>query len=311
MSNEQEEKELKEMEQQLIEAAEAEKEKAAKEEETLPALPPDPIASPAPQAESSQDVPVTPSQPEAKPKEDNPMEWAQKKGFKTPEDMARALLQKEREFHQSKQKTEPTPPPPPTWQPQPSWGNQYPGPGPGYTYSPQPYAPRPMNGDVHSQLAANYDMHPDDVRRFMPLVVDAAEAIANRRTQDLQRQVESINRATERNNELMTLMQDSAFRNEAVQEEIHKVLDSDPTIFQRAGAYTEAFQRALGNMARKQLQQGVIPEKQSNGSKPPVTAGGGNGSSFTAPRPMTEKELAKLSIAEQEKFLVQMERSRR
>src|SRR6185436_20839949 len=96
--------------------AEAEKDQAAKQVEEPVTPSPDPIASPAPEAAQVQPSPVTPNESNPpKVGQDDPMEWAKKKGFKSPEDMARALLQKEQEFHQSRQKAaqEQTPQPPP------------------------------------------------------------------------------------------------------------------------------------------------------------------------------------------------------
>ncbi len=207
------------------------------------------------------------------------MEWAKKKGLKTPEDMARLLRQKEQEFHQSRQKPEPQAPPQPAWQPAPQVPN--------YGYQPM---------DPNQQLASMYPhLDPETIKNAMPLIRDVAESVAFRRTAGLERQIQEMQRDTMRNNEMMTLMQDPAFSDTRVQKEIHEILDSDPSIFQRERApLAYAYGQALQNMARKQLQQGANNGRTSvRGNTPPVTAGGGNGSMNTTPRQPTEREIEK------------------
>ena len=310
MSNEtieKEDQELEELRKQIEQKAEAEKEQASKPVEPEP-TPPEPATSQASDASASDPAPVTPnpSQPEQSQTatgKDDPMEWAKKKGFKTPEDMARALLQKEQEFHQSRQQKangQQSPQvPPQDWQPAPQMGYGYPPPP---AYVPQPRVnPREL-APYYPQLA------PEDVERVMPLVLDAAEVISNRKMAALRQefggQVSEIQRTTMRNNELMQLMQDPAFRDNRVQKEVHSVLDSDPSIFQRERTpYAYAYEKALANMTRKQLQQGFDAGNDTLGKKPPVTAGGGNGSANTAPAKITEKMFDSWTPEEQKSFL--------
>jgi hypothetical protein len=226
------------------------------------------------------------------------LKWAEKKGFKTPEDMARALLQKEREFHDQRQKKEAeTPPPPPAWNPQPQYG--YP-PANGYGYPP----PLPQAPNLRA-LAARYPkLDPDDFETLAPMVADIAKAAAAQERARYEVEIADIRRTTARQNELMQLMQDPAFRDERVQDEIHAVLDADPTIFQRErNPHVAAFQKALGNMARKQLQQGTTNGNAAPTNMPPVTAGGGNGSAYTGPIKITEKDFARWSVKDQEAFI--------
>lgn len=294
------EEELKEMEKQLEQQAETEQEKAA------PVVVPHPEPDVLPASDVNQPAQPEPikaqESSEGKPPKDEPLEWAKKKGFNTPEDMARALLQKEREFHESRQ-TKPQAPkyqpqPQPEWNPQPDMGNGYGG------YAPQPpaYIPR---GDSFRELAAMYpQIDPEDLKRFMPVVIDAAQAISRRDRAELERKIEGINRTTERNNELMKLMQDPAFRDDRVQKEIHSILDSDPSIFQREREpIVHAYEKAMVSLARKQLQQGSPTETFVPGSQPPVTASGGNGSAFTSPKRITEREFDSWSIKDQQAFL--------
>lgn len=304
MSNETErqeaEKEIKEMEKQLMQEKEAQDQ--AKAVAVLPEPSPEPVSEPSPVAESAQQSPVTQESSEAEKPKDDPMEWAKKKGFKSPEDMARALLQKEQEFHKSRQKETPAAPQQPS---QPAWA-----PGPdmnGYGFQPQPQFV-PLQPRISPRDFAPYypQLAPEDVERMMPLVIDAAEAISNRKMaafeQRYGQQFGQIQRTTERNNELMTLMQDPAFRDERVQREIHAVLDSEPSLFNQPGAYSLAYEKALANMTRKQLHQGVATET-TTGQRPPVTAGGGNGSASTSPRSYTPQEIERWSIKDQEAFI--------
>lgn len=293
IATETEDKELEEMRQQIEQVAEANKDQAA-EPVIEPETPsPEPVASQAPEVAEPTPAPVTPT-PSPVETSDNPMEWAKKKGFKSPEDMARALRQKEQEFHQSRQKAERenAPPPPPTWQPSPDMG---------YGYPPPPPQPREQFAD---QMARRHNLHPDDVRGLLPLIAEAADAIATNRTRGLERKVFEMDRQSSRNNELMSLMQDPAFSDPRVQKEIHEILESDKSAFQRDGAYTELFKQALENMARKQLQQGgSVSTAPTMGNTPPVTAGGGNGSANTVPQKITEKDFDSWTDVQQKAFI--------
>lgn len=307
MSNEtetQEDQELKEMEQQLMEA-EANKTQAAVVVEEPPTPSPESPPSPAPEPVPAP-APVTPSSTE-KPKDD-PLKWAEGKGLKSPEDMARALQQKEIEFHKRNQAGHPgyrdftpdpavippPPPPPPNWQPQPQ-GYGYPPP-PNYGYQQPPVDPR--------QIASEYGMLPEDFDKVARLSADMTRAALNRERQRWEREIGDIRRTTERSDELMALMQDPAFRDNGVQREIHAVLDSDPAIFQRERKpHTYAFERALSNLARKQLQQGITRDIETP-NKPPVTAGGGNGSAHTEPFVVTEAVFNTWTVKQQEEYLL-------
>lgn len=299
-----EDQELKEMEEQIL-AAEAEKAKAA---EVEPTPSPEPDASTAPETPKEPEAPVTPTQVQVETPKDDPMEWAQKKGFKTPEDMARALLKKEQDFHAERQNKERdnTPPvtqfPPQQWQPRPDMGGYPPPPAYGYPPPPQRISAR--------DVAQNYpQLAPEDVERVLPLVIDAARAISANDVAALERKYAHIERVSQRNSELMSLMQDPAFRDERVQQEIHKVLDADPQIFQRERKpHVAAFQQALANMTRKQLQQGTtVGANPSRAQTPPVTAGGGNGSANTSPinynDPAFQRKFESWSMKEQEAFI--------
>ncbi len=301
MSNvETEDKELEELRQQIEQKVDEAKDQAA-EPAIEPETPsPEPIATPASEAPQDQPPAVTPNQSTPpKAAQDDPMEWAKRKGYKSPEDMARELLKKDQDYHASKKAEREAPQaPPPSWNPAPDMGYGYPPP-PQYGYPP----PQPRLNP--RDIAAYYpQLAPEDVERILPLVLDATQAVSRRERASYERELGEIRRSTRRNNELMNLMQDPAFRDERVQREIHAVLDANPNLFQRDDAYTQAFKDALGNLARKQLQQGFSDKTDpERGTKPPVTAGGGNGSANTAPLVVTPKMFDSWTDAEQKAFI--------
>lgn len=295
MSNEQtQESELKELEQQIEQVAEAQQTQAATEE---PTPSPEPVSSPAPLAETTQEAPVAP-EPSAKPSKD-PLKWAyEEKGYKSPEDMARELLRREQAYHEEQQRKEKgtTLPPPPAWNPQPQQG--YPQPN-GYGYP----SPRPSREEVTRKLAEKHGMDPDDVSRIAPLVFELADGVASQRTMGIERELLEVRRQSSRQDELMRLMQDPRFRHEAVQREIHAVLDADPTIFQRErNPHVYAFKEALANLGSKTLQQGVGNGNTPPTNMPPVTAGGGNGSA-SAGLKISPRDFERWPIKDQEAFI--------
>lgn len=291
-----------ELEKQALAEAEAKRDKAVPEEpEPSPEPAEDVSTAPDPKPEPEPDItprpepePATGEQQE---KDKDPMEWARSKGFKGPEDMARALLQKEQEFHKSRQ-TRNDPPPPPAWNPPPqppAWGSPPAQPA---------YGQPPAHQIGPRELAEKYKMDPEDFERIAPLSADMARAAVSEMRAQFDRRFGEVERSTARQSELMTLMQDPAFRNEAVQREIHAVLDADPTIYQRERSpHVAAFNQAMINMARKQLHPEITNGNGSQRGKPPVTAGGGNGSTSAMPRAITEKEFSTWSEPQQKAFL--------
>lgn len=305
MSDENTDQELDEEMRQLMEK---ESEAKAAVQVAEPEPQPEPAAEPEPTAQAQVEEPV--QEPVAqtpdteKPVANDPLEWAKKKGLTSPEAIARSLQSMEDEFHRRNQaghpgyrdlqngNPAPAPTPPPNWGPRPDTN--------GYGYPPPP---PPSRGDVTQNLARKYGMDPEDVERLMPMVVDAAEAIATRRTAHLEREVMSVRRESERSAEFNRLMQDPHFVDPRVQSEMREVL-KDGQLFQRGGqAYTTAFQMALANLARKQLQQGGIPDTRTPSNNPPVTAGGGNGSASSGPVQINEKVFGSWTEAEQKAFL--------
>lgn len=316
MSDQNDDKELEEMRQQILDAE-------ASEGSAASAILGEP--QPAPQVESvnAQAQNPTPAAPQPSengtqaqptpPNPDDPLRWAQdKKGLKTPEELARAYQQLEQEFHKRNQQGHPgyqdlngnpapvPPPPPQGWNPNPQ------APAYGYGYPPPP--PRPTRQDITRQLAEKHRMDPEDVERIAPLVFELAEAVANQRVSPLEREVVNVRASSARNAELFQLMQDPAFSDPRVEAEMREVL-KEGSVFQRERQpYIKAFQLALENLARKQLQQSGTTASVGNqtmGSRPPVTAGGGNGSPVNGPRVLSPKDIERMPLEDMEKLLRQ------
>lgn len=312
MTDETEDQELKELEAQIEELNAQEKSAASQAEEpveTQPETPTPPTLEEAPVVQQN----VSPTPAQEKPSADDPLKWAKQKGLETPEEIARSYQKLEQEFSRRNQNKHPgyqdwngngqapapVPPPNPGWNPQPQ-APAYGYPPVGYGYPPPPPLP-PSRADVSKRMAEKYGMDPEDVDRLMPLIVDASEAIASRRTAAIENKLMNVERRTSRSEEIVRLSQDPAFMKPEVQQEIHGVFASDPSLLQRPGGYESAFQQAVMNLYRKQLQQGFTPDSTTR-NNPPVTAGGGNGSA-SATRGITAREVESWSLKDQEAFI--------
>lgn len=296
--NELDEMSDEELKKKAVKEAEGEKEIQAESDEE--ALPPgvskeDPLQAPGP---TDPDPNVTPS-PEPEPAKgqkqdkDDPLKWAEKKGFKSAEDMARALLQKEHEYHESRQKGKDEPPP---IQKLPNWNQNV------QRSLPQTnWTPSPQNAEA---LASRYEMDPSDFTRVSRLVADMMQSALPREREMVERRLMQIERDGARQKELMGLMQDPAYSDPRVQKEMHEILDADPQLFGRDGWQTHVFTQALGRLARKQLQQESISVNGvSKGENPPVTAGGGTGSTNVGPIKVNEKIFLTWPESQQKAFL--------
>lgn len=307
MSDDNGEAELRAMEEKIEELAQAPAPAAVAVEEPLAPQP----QEPAPQANEDTATPPEPVAPTAQvaPSADDPQEWANKKGFKTREDVERSLRNLEEEFHRRNQaghpgyrdiqngNPAPPPPPPQGWTPQPQ----------GFTPAPYGYptqTPRmPSRADLNQELAKESGIDPEDLDRLMPIIVKVSSAISARDRAQIEGQMVDLRRQASRSSEFLQLSQDPAFSDQRVQKEMHEVL-KDGQIFQRSGSpYVAAFQIALANIARKQLQQGNTNGNTAPTNMPPVTAGGGNGSSQSIPTKITEKDFARWSVKDQEAFI--------
>lgn len=263
-------------------------------ETPIPSAPPaQPPAEPAkPAAEAA------PTPPQPRPGDQvEPLEWARKKGLKTPEDIARSLRALETEFHRRNQMppapapSAPAPSPeqprpseryipPAPYQPRPSEG--YPPPAPAPRYAP---TPAPLSRGEVQWLADTYQIPAEDVERLAPMLMDMV-AGAQRRSET---RFARLERDNARNSEMFRLMQDPSFQHPEVQFEMHRILEEDPRIFDLEPApYSVAFNRALVNIARKHVATDKVEtpvlEAPPMSSRPPTTLGGEGGSGGGAPK---------------------------
>lgn len=286
-----------------------EKQSKAEPEETEPE--PETVQdSPQADAADTKEPPVTPSQ-NSEPVDDrqqgddkDPMERARRKGLDTPEALARSLAALEDEFHRRNQaghpgyrdvqngNPAPQPNTPPNWTPKPT------AMPPGYGYPQTQPAP-----DIR-KLAQQFDMDPEDFDRIARLNGALTRAAIAQERERWETEMSDIKRQAARSSEFNRLMQDPDFSDPRVQKEMREVL-KDGSLFQRGeGAYITAFHMALTNLARKTLQQESTTRGNANTEgKPPVTAGGGNGSANTGPHRITEKEFLGWTEEQQKAFL--------
>lgn len=267
-----------------------------------------PPVAPAPPAAAATPTPAAP--PKADDKVD-PLEWARKKGLKSPEDIARSLRSLETEFHRRNQMPPVVAPPTPAYEPRPAAPPYQPQPGGGYPppYQPAPRyappAPVPLRRDQVQWLAETYQIDPADAERLAPLVMDMVSASQRQSDQRFQR----LERDNARNSEMFRLMQDPSFQHPEVQFELHRILEEDPRIFELEPApYTIAFNRALMNIARRLVTTGkedVLASDAVVSSRPPTTLGsdGGSGGRAPAPAPLSSESFNGLSLDKKREML--------
>lgn len=245
-------------------------------------------------------------------------EWLGKKGFKSMEDMAVSLRELEREYHRKAQETRtPTPPAPPVMAPPIPGVTGYPPSAPpvypGAWYPPAPPPPAP-NAE---ELAKRYNMTPEDFERVASLANDMAEAKLDRRLSaimpGLTSKVQNIERETEKQRDLVNLMADPVFKNPQVQFEMHRVIEENPSIFEKSTLpYRTAFNEALTRVARATLGGTGTPAPATTpgrtpGARPPQTAGGngngGGGAPSETPSEVTADAFARMSLKEKAEYL--------
>lgn len=229
--------------------------------------------------------------------------WIEKKGFKSTEDMVRSMRELERELHRRGQGQGATPLP------------AIPGP----SNTPRPYyPPQPPPNESVEQLAKRYNLDPEDFQKVAPLAADIASAQVGQRIAPLMAELNRLNREVARNAELQSLKEDPAFENPRVQFEMHRILESNPSIIQNEPApWRYAFNEALRTMGRRILDGSIEPITESkpvSGSvpyamTPPRTAGGGSaptasqGIGIKPPERMSAEAFKRLPAAEQRKVL--------
>jgi hypothetical protein len=237
-------------------------------------------------------------------------EWIEKKGFKSTEDMVRSMRNLERELTR-KNMGQGANAPSPAMQANPPMA------APVYS-QPVPATPVTVSEE---EIAKRYNLDPDDLRRVGPLAADIASNIVAQRMGPIMAQINGINREVSRNAELQGLKEDPAFSNPQVQFEMHKILESDPSILGIEPApYRYAFNEALRAMGRRILEEGQttsalseVPSGRKMSVKPPVTSGGRGPAArgtpgISEPSPVNANTFASLPLAEKRKVLVQLGR---
>lgn len=285
-----------ELDQEMQDIIEKELATAAKPEPKPVEPEPEPETVTQESAEQPKEADTTEEAPEPQPTDDS-IEWARKKGLKTPEDIARSYRELEKKWHkenQSKgngyqngypngfQNGNPAPQPqvPSGWQPNPG-------------YQPQP---RPQ-GDVVKEFARRHQMDEGDAERLLPAIVEVARLVNQNNLTPLQQEILEIRRQSQKTSRLTQLMQDPLFADPTIAKEMHHVFEANPSLFSRDDGYEIAFAQAKDALLRQQIQR-------SQQKMPPTTAGGGNARSGPKPNPM--KAFASMSDAEQEAYLLKL-----
>lgn len=276
-----------------------------------------PAAAPAAQVPPAPAPSVSPeSTPKFTPVSGNPEvdEWWQKKGFKTTDDVAQSYREMERELNRKNQERAAAAAAAPAPAAQPPAPVAYPPfyPIPGFV-PPAPAAPaQPMPSvapaDVE-RLARNYGFEPQDFERVAAVSNDLARSAIqqelNRVLPGIINQVRSVDQKIARNDEMVGLMSDPAFKNPQVQFEMHRVLEADPTIYSRtATPHRYAFEQALMRVARANLggskAAGNAPEPTPAAapqSRPPTMAGGNGGGGGGAPSSLRPEQVDNQAFA--------------
>lgn len=304
------EQELAELEKQI----EAKKDEATKPETPVPSPQPDAPTS----DESKAPEPETPPTPDAsQPEEFNASEWVKKKGWKRPEDAAESLRSLEKAYHEKSEevrrlKEQGTPQPgyQPVYQPVPPTPPQgyYP---PAASYQPpaNPYAPaQPRVSE--EQVAASYGLAVEDFRKVLAVSKDMAEVQSRQMTAEFQKWRDEVMRTNEKNADMTSVMSDPAFHSEQVQAEMHDLLSKNPSLWNERRPWSAALDRALTNIARRNLTGASRPTATSLPSEPPKTAGSGHASGSLPGKRVGQlppmKELEGRSADELEKILKSM-----
>lgn len=239
--------------------------------------------------------------------------WAKKRGidWTTEESVLSALRKSDQEFHkrQAERKAremEANPPyRPPSYQP----------PTQPYPFQVYPFQSAPPSSkEVVENIAKQYNMLPEDVERLAAFNRDFFEVASRVEREKLQHEMESIRLENQKNSVFRELSSDPAFRHPEVGREFTQVLDvmqnSDPKAFENPSAYRRAFEIALSNIARRNLEGRTLEEGTPPTPRmtPPLIpprslgtlSGGGAGEKEEGIDP---KEFARLPLEEKRKVL--------
>lgn len=237
-------------------------------------------------------------------------EWAKKKGidWKTDEATLSYLRKRDQDWHAKRQAEKAregvTPP-------------SFAPPPPGYQAPVQPTQPPGIpSRQVLENIARTYNMTVEDAERLATFNRDFFEvAMRNERAQ-WQTKIAEIERENQKNSVFRELSSDPVFRRPDVAYEFHNVLEqmqeADPQSFEQdPSAYKRAFDRALQNIARRNLEGQALQEGVPPGARmvtpptmPPRPLGRGSGGGvYEAENAIDPVQFAKLSLEEKRKAL--------
>lgn len=242
-------------------------------------------------------------------------EWKKKKGINwdTPDSVALELRKLDQEFHRKRAEDlkvpDQRPPQSNGWTPQPT----YPPPQPVNPYPPY-VQPVQNQRQLVDNLARQYGVLPDDFEKIAAIQRDLTAAMMEQERQRHAKELDDMKRENIKNSEFRELSADPVFRRPEVAKAFHEVIEdlqgSDPASFsQDPYVYRKAFDRALTNIARRNLEGSVSVESSpfQLPNTPPkplgISAGGGR---ETNENSLTQAQFDRLSVDEKRQVLSQM-----
>lgn len=240
-------------------------------------------------------------------------EWKKKKGINwdTPDSVAIELRKLDQDFHRKRAeelKNGSVERPPQGWTQTPSYQ-----PPPPMNPYPSYVQPVPNQRQVVEQLARQYNMVPEDVERMAMFNRDMFNSLMETERQRHMKEIEDMKRENIKNSEFRELSADPVFRRPEVAKEFHEVIEniqsSDPASFsQDPYVYRKAFDRALTNIARRNLEGTVYQESafQLPNTPPRPLGTGAGGGRETNENGITQAEFDRLSVEDKRQVLSKM-----
>lgn len=272
-------------------------EKAATEPESKPDDAPAPEADkPSQEAETSEPAEDV-TAPTGKDKTVDINEWMQKKGFKSVEDMAKSLRHLEQKLSQKGRTLDENIPMPPA-----------------QTISTSNYRNVPPPSNLQ-ELAESYETTPEDFKRVLKIVNDAADLKLRMAVTPLASEVQRLSSELRKKNAMEELESDPHFKNRAVMKEMYQLMESDPSVQRAPDPIKYAFEKSLQNLGRRFVEgyETLSPDQETRSeipSTPPPPGKSGQGSAKgarmkIATGKMTPEKFNSLSSQEMEKYLSQ------
>lgn len=244
-------------------------------------------------------------------------EWKKKKGINwdTPDSVALELRKLDQEFHRKraeevKRESVERPPVAPAWTP-----NQYYQPAPQAPSYPAYVQPVQNQRQIVENLARQYGVLPDEFEKITAIQRDLTAAMMEQERRRHAQELEDMKRENIKNSEFRELSADPVFRRPEVAKEFHDVIEnlqaSDPSSFsQDPYVYRKAFDRALTNIARRNLEGSVQYQEPSvfqlpNTPPRPLGQGAGGGRDANE-NGITQAEYDRLSVDEKRAVLSRM-----